>query len=224
MFVHFDFFHILFNLLVLFWTGKVLSEYVTQQKLTATYVLGGLFGGVAFFIITNLLPALQSSGGPTFLIGASAGVISIMVAAAMVAPDYPVHLLLFGEMKLKYVAIGLVVLYVISIPNGNSGGHIAHLGGALAGYSYIKLLKRGTDIGAWIEFLLSLPGKLTSRNKIKVVHSNRQPKRTDQRQQDIDKQAVIDNILDKISRSGYDSLTKTEKETLFKLSEDNQKK
>lgn len=220
MFVHFDFFHILFNLLVLFWTGRILSDHLSQKQLTSTYVLGGLMGGIAFFIITNLLPVLQSTSGPTFLIGASAGVLSIMVAAALLAPEYPVHLLLFGEIKLKYVAVGLVVLYVISIPNGNSGGHIAHLGGALAGFSYIKLRKHGIDIGRWIEYLLSIPENLKRGKRIKVVHSSRQQKPTSHKQRDMDKQAVIDNILDKISRSGYESLSKSEKETLFKLSEE----
>ncbi|MFM7080030.1 MAG: rhomboid family intramembrane serine protease [Bacteroidota bacterium] len=221
MFVHFDFFHILFNLLVLFWTGRILSDQLSQKKVTATYILGGLFGGVAFFLITNLIPALQSASGPTYLIGASAGVLSIMVASAMVAPEYPVHLLLFGEIKLKYVAIGLVVLYLISIPNGNSGGHIAHLGGALAGFSYIKLLRSGVNMGGWIEYLLGLPQKLSANRKIKVVHSNKQTTRVHSKSDNADQQAVIDSILDKISRSGYDSLSKSEKETLFKMSDEN---
>ncbi|MEY3342414.1 MAG: hypothetical protein RL090_98 [Bacteroidota bacterium] len=224
MFVHFDFFHILFNLLVLFWTGRILSDQISQKKLTATYVLGGLFGGAAFFLITNLLPALQSVAGPTYLIGASAGVLSILVAAAMVAPDHPVHLLLFGEIRLKYVAIGLVFLYLISIPNGNSGGHIAHLGGALAGYSYIKLLRSGVNIGGWIEYLLGVPKNLTTRRNIKVVHSSKQPIRTSSQSKNVDQQAVIDSILDKISRSGYDSLTKSEREILFKMSDENRNK
>ena len=224
MFVHFDFFHILFNLLVLFWTGRILSDQISQKKLTATYVLGGLFGGAAFFLITNLLPALQSVAGPTYLIGASAGVLSILVAAAMVAPDHPVHLLLFGEIRLKYVAIGLVFLYLISIPNGNSGGHIAHLGGALAGYSYIKLLRSGVNIGGWIEYLLGVSKNLTTRRNIKVVHSSKQPTRTSSQSKNVDQQAVIDSILDKISRSGYDSLTKSEREILFKMSDENRNK
>jgi membrane associated rhomboid family serine protease len=224
MFVHFDFFHVLFNLLVLFWTGRILSDQVSQKKLTATYLLGGLFGGTAFFLITNLIPALQSTAGPTYLIGASAGVLSIMVAAAMVAPEHPVHLLLFGEINLKYVAIGLVVLYLISIPNGNSGGHIAHLGGALAGYTYIKLLRSGVNMGGWIEYLLEIPKNISTKGKIKVVHSSKHPTRNSSKSHNKDQQAVIDSILDKISRSGYDSLTKSERETLFKMSDENRNK
>jgi len=219
MFVHYNFMHVLFNLLVMYWTGRIFCEFHPQSRLTALYVLGGLAGGLAFVVLYNIIPAFEVASAMTVLIGASAGVFAIMVGAAMMAPNYPVQMLLFGEIKLKYVAIALTILYLVSIPDSNSGGNIAHLGGGLAGLFYILLMRKGFNPGAWVEYLLELPTKLGER-KIRVVHSKTNASFSKKGDTNKLRQDVIDAILDKISRSGYDSLTAKEKEILFKASGD----
>ena len=112
MFVHFEFLHLLFNMLVLFWTGRIFCEFLPQKKLLSAYILGGLSGGIFFILMYNLLPVFNPMKDATVLIGASAGVLSVMAAAAVLAPDYPVHMILFGEVRLKYVAATLTLLYL----------------------------------------------------------------------------------------------------------------
>jgi membrane associated rhomboid family serine protease len=219
MFVHYNFMHVVFNLLVMYWTGRIFCEFQPQKRLTAIYILGGLFGGIAFVLLYNIIPAFEAVSNLSVLIGASAGVFAIMVASAMMAPNYPVQMLLFGEIKLKYVAIALTILYLVSIPDSNSGGNIAHLGGGLIGLFYIQFMNKGINLGIWIEFLLDLPSKMTTK-KIKVVHSNTSKRISAVSSKTKMQQDVIDAILDKISKSGYDSLTSKEKEILFKASGD----
>jgi membrane associated rhomboid family serine protease len=219
MFIHYNFMHVLFNLLVMYWTGRIFCEFLPQSKLTALYILGGLMGGMSFVVLYNVVPVFEAANDMAILIGASAGVFAIMVGAAMLAPNYPVHMILFGEIKLKYVAIALTILYLVSIPDSNSGGNIAHLGGGLAGVFYIILTRKGINPGGWIEFFLSLPSRISNR-KIRVVHSKPIASMSGKRKADKMQQDVIDAILDKISRSGYDSLTAKEKEILFKASGD----
>ena len=212
MFVHENFLHILFNMLVLFWTGKIFCEFMGSSRLVAVYVLGGIFGGLLYVIAYNLFPVFSHSLEFSKLIGASACVIAILVALATLLPNYEVHLLLFGAVRLKYLALFLILLYIINIPDGNAGGNIAHLGGALFGFAYIRLYKSGMDIGKWLENFFTAIQKLTRPpDKFKVVHRNKTgSKKTNQ--------DTVDAILDKISRSGYASLTKAEKETLFNAS------
>jgi membrane associated rhomboid family serine protease len=217
MFIHYNFVHVLFNLLVMYWTGRIFSDFLPQKKLTATYVLGGISGGIAFVAMYNIIPAFESTGSTTVLIGASAGVFAVMVAAATLAPDFPVHMILIGEIRLKYVAIALTILYLISIPDSNSGGNIAHLGGGLAGLFYILMLRKGFDAGKWVEFLIDLPSWF-NRPKIRVAHSREVKIGVSQKTNNRNRQEVIDAILDKISRSGYESLSQQEKETLFMAS------
>jgi hypothetical protein len=162
----------------------------------------------------NIMPVFADSVHLSMLIGASAGVIAVLCAIAALVPDYIVHLIFLGPVRLKYVAIFLVLLYLVSIPDGNAGGNISHLGGALYGFLYTRSLKAGGNPGSWLEKLL---GRLTSagKPKLKMVHRNqtggsyRDPS---------SRQEVIDAILDKISRSGYSSLSAEEKEVLFRAS------
>lgn len=219
MFIHYNFVHVLFNLLVMYWTGRIFSDFLPQKKLTAAYVLGGLSGGIAFVAMYNIIPALESAGSNTVLIGASAGVFAVMVAAATLAPNYPVHMILIGEIRLKYVAIALTILYLISIPDSNSGGNIAHLGGGLAGLFYILMLRKGIDAGKWIELLIDVTSWF-NRPKIRVAHSRNVKTGASTNATNRNQQEVIDAILDKISRSGYESLSQNEKETLFRASGD----
>ena len=214
MFVHENFFHILFNLIILFWAGKLFCDMLGSSRVVVVYLLGGLWGALLYVLMYNIMPVFADSVHLSMLIGASAGVIAVLCAIAALVPDYIVHLIFLGPVRLKYVAIFLVLLYLVSIPDGNAGGNISHLGGALYGFLYTRSLKAGGNPGSWLEKLL---GRLTSagKPKLKMVHRNqtggsyRDPS---------SRQEVIDAILDKISRSGYSSLSAEEKEVLFRAS------
>ena len=217
MFVHENFMHILFNMLILFWTGKIFCDFLGSKKLVAVYLMGGLAGAVLYIAAYNLFPAFIQQVEFSRLIGASAGVIAVLVAIATLAPDYVMHLLFFGPVRLKYIAIFLVLLYVISIPDGNAGGNISHLGGAALGFFYSRLLKAGTDIGAWLVSLLDfITGIFSGKPRLRTVHNRRAS--SGRNADSTPRQEVIDAILDKISRSGYSSLSKEEKDILFKAS------
>lgn len=215
MFLHTDLLHILFNMLILYWTGRLFTEYLGNDKLWATYILGGLAGAVLYIIAFNFFPAFSVAKQYAFLLGASAGVIAVLVAVATLLPDYIVHLLLIGPVRLKYVAIISILLYFISIPLGNAGGHIAHLGGALFGYLMVSRLRKGQDLTKW------LTGFSKGRKaKMKVVSRQVQRGGTEDTYHDrvAASQEEVDRILDKINRSGFESLTKQEKEILYKAS------
>jgi membrane associated rhomboid family serine protease len=219
MFVHENFMHILFNMLILFWTGKIFCEFLGSRKIVVTYILGGISGALLYILAYNIFPVFSNAVELSKLIGASAGVIAVLVAIATLAPDYTIHLILFGPVRLKYVALFLVLLYLISIPDGNAGGNISHLGGAIFGFIYTSLLKKGSDIGLWLENLIDFIMKLFQPSqRIKIIHKSPFSNSKDGTKPSQPRQEVIDSILDKISRSGYSSLSKEEKETLFKAS------
>ena len=158
MFAHYDLLHILFNMLWLYWLGRIFLEYFTPKRLSALYVLGGLGGAALYLLAMNMLP--HFAGHNNFLMGASASVIAIVVAVAVWAPDYKIGLLFIGEISLKWVAIVTIGIDLLSVDAGNAGGHIAHLGGAAVGAIYATALKRGTDItrplNACLDWLASL--------------------------------------------------------------------
>ncbi|MES2780622.1 MAG: rhomboid family intramembrane serine protease [Bacteroidota bacterium] len=212
MFLHDGFFHILFNMLWLFWLGNLLHEYIGNQKVYEAYFGGGILGAILFLVCYNIFPVFQNAVPGAYALGASAGVLSVVVATATLLPNYPIQLLLFGNVRLKYIALVTVVLDVVSIPQQNPGGHIAHLGGALFGFLYIKYLYQEKHIlPQWMRNLF------TKKSKVKVHYRT-----TYLRTENADKpsQEEIDLILDKITKSGYDSLSKKEKEQLFKASND----
>ena len=223
MFLHEDFLHILFNMLWLYWMGKILQEYLGSKKLFSTYILGGISGAVLYIIAFNVFPLFSNVLHSSFALGASASVLAITVAAATLLPDYPIQLFLFGRIPLKYIAIFTIFLDLVSVSGDNAGGHIAHLGGALFGFTYIRQLKKGTDIAGWFHKLmdnLAVLFRSSPRSKMKVKYKRAvddeafvQSKRA--------RQDRVDEILDKISKSGYGSLTKEEKDFLFKSSKEN---
>jgi len=220
-FLHVDFFHILFNLLNLYWFGSLVQEYLGDRKLVSLYVLGGLAGAVFYLLAFNLIPVFQERHA--ILYGASASVTAIIVGAATLLPDYTFSLILLGPVRIKYIAAVVVVLSIAGIDGGNPGGEIAHLGGALLGFVFIKSLQRGRDLGRpvqavgdWVRALFS------ARSNVRVSHRGassggapaaRKGNMASPEQDD------IDAILDKISRSGYESLSKDEKQRLFKASQ-----
>lgn len=204
MFGHAGLFHILFNMLWLYWMGQIFIDFLNKRQFTFTYLAGGLFGALLFLIAYNVFPVFRDSLSETTVIGASASVMAIVVATATLLPDYSISLFIFGSVRLKYLALVFILIDFISISNSNAGGHIAHLGGALLGFMYIKQLQNGND---WSKIFMR-------KQKLKVVQKRR-PTVTKNKLPD---QELIDTILDKISRSGYDSLTKDEKEQLFNAS------
>ncbi len=219
MFLHEGFLHLLFNVLGLYWFGMLFLYHFEGEKLLGVYLLGGLAGALLYVLAYNIFPAFESANG--LLLGASASIFAVLVAIAFYDPNREIHLFFIGRFPLKYVAMFYVLLSVIGISASNPGGNIAHLGGAFWGWFYIFQLRRGKDWGAgmvnFINEVAALPGKASKRkSRMKVTY--KQPPRDDHKyaRQQHQKQEDVNRILDKIGKSGYDSLTKEEKELLFK--------
>jgi membrane associated rhomboid family serine protease len=220
MFTHFNFLHILFNMLVLFWFGKIFLQYLSTRQLVSTYILGGLAGALLYVIFINGFPGLREHLGSSML-GASASIMAIVIAIAFYVPDYSLYMLFIGPVRLKYIALAFIVMDVLMIASYNAGGHIAHLGGAIYGYAFITLFKKGQDIGDWLNNLFDKTVTLFKpRPHLNVTYRKATKHVSDEEynRSKVDQQKEIDRILDKIAQGGYESLTKKEKETLFKMS------
>ncbi len=216
-FYHENFLHILFNMLWLFFMGRLLTEYLGEKKLLPLYLVGGLCGSVLFIVFYNLFPLFSREVDIAVALGASASVLAITVAIATLLPDYEVGLFLpQWRVKLKYIAIALFVIDLLSITGNNAGGNIAHIGGAIFGFIYIKQLKNGRDLTGWLQRLIE---RITQKKKpsIKVVY-RKDASDESYHNKKANNQEAIDKILDKISRSGYASLTYEERDILFKAS------
>ena len=213
--------HILGNMLVLYWFGKLFIEYLGSDKLIALYLLGALAAGTTYLILFNTVPFfVNQSAGFAGMVGASGAVYAVMVGCATLLPDYTFFLLFIGPVRIKYIAGFFIVLSFLGTVQSNAGGNIAHLGGALMGFIYIKQLQVGVNWGGWITAVLNWFGNLfTASPKVKVSYrkseSSNGKKATNASGIS---QKEIDAILDKISDGGYESLTKDEKEKLFKAS------
>ncbi|MCX6322463.1 MAG: rhomboid family intramembrane serine protease [Bacteroidia bacterium] len=219
MFVHKDIWHILFNILWLYWFGRIFLEYLDQRKLVAVYLLGGISGAIVYILSFNVFPAFTGVVAESVAIGASASVMAVVIAIAAYVPDYTVQLFLFGRIKIKYMALAIFVLTSIMDFSINSGGKLAHIGGAFFGYFYTINLRQGRDIGKGfnrvIDFFVTL---FKPRKKLKVTYKKAATE-YEYNKIKTEHQTRINSILDKISKGGYDSLTKEEKETLFKESQ-----
>jgi membrane associated rhomboid family serine protease len=220
MFMHADIWHILFNLLWLFWFGQIFLQYIDQKKMLQVYLLGGFCGAVFYAVSYHFFPAfefLRSQSIP--LVGASAAIMAIVIAVAAIVPDYSMNLMFIGPVKLKYLAMVTLVIDAVSIPNNNAGGYISHMGGALFGYLFAIRYKNGKDItkgfGIFLESFFSL---FKFKKKMKVTYKKPFDD-FEYNKQKIDKQKEIDRILDKIAKGGYESLTKEEKDFLFRSSQ-----
>lgn len=222
MFMHAGFLHILFNILGLYWFGKLFLYHFEGDKMLSVYLLGGISGALLYVVAFNVFPVFESVNA--ILLGASGSVLAILTAVAVYDPDRELHLFFIGKFPLKYVALFYVVLSIIGISASNPGGNLAHLGGAAWGWFYIYQLRRGKDRGAGIvtiinkieSWFIKRQDWFNSKSKMRVTY--KQPPRDDyeyNRQQNI-RQDEINHILDKIAKSGYESLTKREKEILFK--------
>lgn len=217
--------HILFNMLVLYWFGRLFVEYLGSDKLIALYVLGGLAGGSLYLLAYNTVPYFVAQA-QTFnigMVGASAAVDAIVVATATLLPNYTFFLLFFGPVRIKYIAAITVFLSFLGMVGDNAGGNIAHLGGALIGFVYIKQLQAGSNWGIWVTATLDwVKGLFKEKPKVKVSYRKDRPAAPRQAGKSPNyTQEEIDAILDKISAAGYESLTKEEKEKLFNASKKN---
>lgn len=225
MFMHAGFMHILFNMLWLYWFGQLFLYFFSGKHLRGLYILGGICGGLLYMVAYNVFPYFRPMAGISTMVGASASVLAIVVATAYREPNYPVRLFLFGTVRLKYLALIVVLTDLLFITSANAGGHIAHLGGALSGLWFASSLSKGKDITVWINKMLdgiaSLFNKKTweRKPKMKVHYGNYS------REQDYEYNArkkaqsdEVDRILDKLKKSGYESLTTEEKKSLFDAS------
>jgi hypothetical protein len=214
--------HILFNMLTLYWFGKLFVEYLGGDKLIALYVLGAIGGAFFYLLSYNLVPyfVTQSVERSIVMVGASASINAIVVGAATLLPDYTFFLLFFGAVRIKYIASVIVFLSFLGTIGSNAGGNIAHLGGALMGFIYVKQLQVGVNWGGWITSTVDWVKSLfESRPKVKVTYRKEEPKvKKPSTSTSKATQEEIDTILDKISDRGYESLSKEEKEKLFNAS------
>lgn len=244
-FVHVDLGHIFFNMLIFYFTGRIFQQFIGDRKILSTYILGGVAGWFLYALFYNIFPVFASAnaaGAP--ILGASASVMAVMIAAATAAPNIEVRLFMIIPVKFKWIAIFMLVADLINIESSNPGGHIAHLGGAAFGFISVWQYQKGRDILAWFDRFAGYIGAIFKRQprepKMRVEHrrtstssSSRSSSRTQsttrsQRSSDEayrgnqqDMQKRVDEILDKISQSGYESLSKSEKEFLFKYSKRN---
>ena len=216
-FLHSGFFHLFFNMYIFLFTSRLFLNLFKSNSLLNVYFLGVIFGGLLFLFSYNFFPAFENS--KPYMIGSSAGVMSLLIFMSTYSPNLEVRLIIFN-IKLLYIGIAFMMLDVIQIPYGNAGGHIAHLGGALLGFFYANKLKNGVDIGLPFERIIFKLFNLFQFNKTKmnVAFKNKSNKKFSGRNDNNSKthQKKIDEILDKISSSGYESLSKKEKDFLFK--------
>ncbi len=222
MFLHEGFIHLLFNMIVLYFSGTIFLEYLSQKKLLWTYIMGGLVGALFFVVAFNIFPVFDKIKNLAVALGASASVLAVLIAIATYVPNYSVHLFLFGRVKMKYLALIFVAIDILSIRSNNPGGHIAHLGGALWGFFYAMSLKNGKD---YYRFLnnINWPNFSSEKRRFRRFDTSRPDSGrplTDEEygNRKAASQKEIDHILDKIARSGYQSLSKAEKDLLFKSS------
>jgi len=225
MFLHIDFFHFLFNMLWLFWFGKIFLEFLKSGQLLLIYLLGGLSGGILYVLFYNIFPVFEKSLDLSVALGASASVMAIVTAISFYVPGYSIHMLFLGRIRIFYIALFLFILDFFMIRSENAGGHIAHIGGALFGLSYIVARRKGMNFsGVWNILWFKKLFRMISRRKLKVGYNNTsatygRPLSDDEYNVlKAERQRKIDDILDKISKSGYESLTGEEKDLLFKSS------
>jgi membrane associated rhomboid family serine protease len=214
-FMHSGFFHLFWNMYLLFFASRLFLNLFTPKTFFNLYFLGVIVGGLTFMLSYALFPAFQNSN--PIMIGASAGVMAVFIFMSTYSPDLEVRLILFN-LKLRYLGIAFVLLDVVQIPYGNAGGHIAHLGGSALGFFYARRLSQGVDIGEpFGNTIVSIINMFKKKPKMKTVYKKQKHSHagTSFNKKD-DFQKRIDEILDKISVSGYESLSQEEKDFLFR--------
>lgn len=229
MFTHIDFLHILFNMLWLYWFGQLFLQFFTGRQFGGLYLLGGIAGGAFFLLAYNTFPYLQQFSSMSYLVGASASVMAIVFAVSFYRKDYTISLFFIGRIKLIYLAIGVLVIDIFAMTSENAGGHIAHIGGALLGILFAVQYRNAKDITGFINSILDqVVNFFAHKPKFKTYRSSTtfsQPNPNNHRETDSDylrrkneENRIIDEILDKLKRSGYESLSSDEKKQLFDAS------
>ncbi len=227
-FMHAGFMHIVFNMLFLYWFGLIIKEFLGGGKIVSLYVLGGIFGGLLYLFMYNLIPPFTNKVDTSIMLGASGGVYAVVVGAATLMPNYTMHLMFFGPVRIKYIALVYVFISLVNTTGANAGGNLAHLAGAAIGFIYIKQLQGGTDLGKPIHWLISfIKSFFVSQPKVHVSYKRSSAEKTTKKKKTTTSthkatvnasevsQEEIDTILDKISQYGYESLSKEEKQKLF---------
>lgn len=220
MFMHANLLHLAFNMLWLWAFGRLFLIFFSSRHFRGVYFLGGLCGGLLYILSYNIFPYFSEAVYSAMMVGASASILAITVAVAVREPEYQVNLMFIGRIRLKYVALIMVIADIMLIVSQNAGGHIAHLGGALAGWWFAAALAKGHDVTAWINecinWLTEGWAHLTAPRKPKMeVHYGKHQKDYDFNARKKAQSDEIDRILDKLKQSGYDSLTAEEKKRLF---------
>ena len=219
---HSGIWHLLFNMLVLHFSTRLFTTYFNQKQLLGLYILGGIFAGLVYIVSYLVLPVFENTSSS--LVGASGSIMAILFATVTYNPYMEMRLMFIGRVKLWHIAVFVILMDLIQLPMSNTGGHLAHLGGALFGYIFMILLKKGTDLTDGITKIIDLFVNKTvvkkSKTPFKKVHKNYNVSASTPNESRIVKkdktQQQIDEILDKISASGYDSLSKEEKDFLFR--------
>jgi hypothetical protein len=230
MFVHFDFLHLLFNMLWLYWFGKIFLRFFNGRQLGGLYLLGGIAGGLLFLFSYHVFPFLKQYADNSFLTGASASVMAIVFAVSFYQKNYLINLFLLGRVKLIYLATGVLLFDLLAITSDNAGGPIAHIGGALLGIGYAYQYKKGKDVTRWINRMMDrFVNLITHKPSFKVYRkkTNKQAPNGPYRRPETDDEylrrkkeenRVIDEILDKLKHSGFENLSAEEKKKLFNAS------
>ena len=232
MFVHLDFLHILFNMLWLYWFGKIFLQFFTGRQLGGLYLLGGIAGATLFLLAYNTFPYLKQFSVESYLVGASASVMAIVFAVSFYQKNYTINLLLIGQIKLIYLAICVLLIDILAITSENAGGHIAHIGGALLGMLFAFQYQKGKDITGFINRLIDSSFNLFRQKPVfktyRTVKNASQQKEQpythhpetddDYLRRKNEENRMVDSILDKLKRSGYESLSADEKKKLFEAS------
>lgn len=228
-FTHYDPFHILWNMIFLYWFGRLVEEYLGSRRLVGLYIMGALGGGLCYFVAYSLVPYFSTQVGGPGMVGASGAALAVAVGAATLLPNYTFHLLFIGPVRIKYIVLFFVVLSFFNSVGNNAGGNLAHIGGALIGFVYIKLLQNGSDMGRPVYWVMDAWSNLfRPKPPVKVSQRQRSTQATASTYASagsppshvaVPDQDEVDAILDKIGRSGYESLTREEKQKLFRASQ-----
>ena len=219
MFTHVGLWHFAFNMLLLYWFGRIVGDLLGDKRILPLYIISGLFGGLIFVFWDQFMP--WGSNGKFPAIGASGAVMAFIFAAATLAPDYIIRLILLGPVRLKYVALGIWIIDLVSNGTSNRGGFVVHFAGVVFGILFITMLRKGTDLTAPLSSLMEPRKqklKKTSRKKFKVVH-NKAEEKAATKNTVAPTQDRLDEILDRINEIGYDNLTEEEKDFLKNVSE-----
>lgn len=203
MFIHLNFVHLIFNMLWLYFIGNIFLQWLDDKQLIFIYLLGGISGGLFFVLCYNYIPLLQKNIENTLALGASASIFAIMMAITIYKPDHKIQIPFIQKIKLKNITIFLTIYYIVSLSGGNTGGYLAHIGGGIFSFIYMKKL----DTSKIFKSIFKNSSKFNEKDS-DYIYNQKQNK----------KNKEIDIILEKISKSGYKSLNKKEKEILFKSS------